>query len=397
VNPATTQSPKKISRSQFVLVALTLVALWFILCRQLSSEWSVNEQYSYGWFVPFFAAFLFWLRWEDREESRKEEVESRKRNRLIAGAIAVTALLILFPVRLFEVANPDWRPLDWIHTAAVATLTLLLIRTAGGNAWLRHFAFPVCFFFVAVPWMTPIEEPIVQGLMRTVAAAASETITLFGIPAQLEGNLIRVQTGLVGVNEACSGVRSLQTSFMIGLLFGELKRLSLAKRGLLVLGALAIAILANLARAFFLVWVAATQGIPAIDRWHDLAGYTIVGVVFLGSLGLAAFLGRRRRKVESRKAKVENATGATESKEEANERISSDLRPPNFLLSTFYFLLSNIDRLARCNRSRRRRLVPCPRERTGRARTVVGAVAGSGKGFPRHPSRRKNPPHSSIR
>ncbi|MBA2269000.1 MAG: archaeosortase/exosortase family protein [Chthoniobacterales bacterium] len=36
--------------------------LWFILCRHLSGEWSVNEQYSYGWFVPFFAAYLFWRR-----------------------------------------------------------------------------------------------------------------------------------------------------------------------------------------------------------------------------------------------------------------------------------------------------------------------------------------------
>src|SRR5881275_186877 len=43
---------------------LTLLALWFVLCRHLSGEWSVNEQYNYGWFVPFFAAYLFWLRWE---------------------------------------------------------------------------------------------------------------------------------------------------------------------------------------------------------------------------------------------------------------------------------------------------------------------------------------------
>ena len=54
----------------------------------------------------------------------------------------------------------------------------------------------------------------------------------------------------------------------------------------------AIAIVANFARAFFLVWVAATQNISAVDRWHDVAGYTIVGVVFVGSLGLSAWLGK---------------------------------------------------------------------------------------------------------
>jgi exosortase len=358
---------KELSRPRAVFAGLTLLALWFVLCRQLSGEWSINEQYSYGWFVPFFAAFLFWLRWEDRPpafakattrsgvdglpsrslgEGWKAEggmepagaerhgpgpkgeraggSESRReRNRLMA--IAIVALLALFPLRLFEVANPDWRPVDWIHAAVVIGLTLLMIWAAGGKPWLRHFAFPVCFFFVAVPWITPIEEPIVQGLMRTVAAVATETITLFGVPAQLEGNLIRVSTGLVGVNEACSGVRSLQTSLMIGLLFGELKRLSVGKRLALVVGALAIAVVANFGRAFFLVWVAGTQSVSAVDRWHDAAGYTIVGVVFLGSLGLAALLGRPRRQVGRRK------------EEGGNE----DHRPPPspFLLPPSYFLL----------------------------------------------------------
>jgi len=319
-----------IAKSQLALIALTLFALWFVLCRHLSGEWSVNEQYSYGWFVPFFAAFLFLLRWEDRPAAETRNAEGGMRNRIAIG-IAIGALIVLFPVRLFEVANPDWRPVDWVHTAAVATLTLLLIWTAGGKPWLRHFAFPICFFFVAVPWVSPIEDPVVQGLMRTVAAVATEVMTLFGVPAQLEGNLIRVSSGVVGVNEACSGVRSLQTSLMIGLLFGELKRLSVAKRCVLVFGALAIAIVANFARAFFLVWVAATQNISAVDRWHDVAGYTIVGVVFVGSLGLSAWLG----KGGSRKSEVGNGENFRRPEAAATENA---LRP-RFLLSTSYFLL----------------------------------------------------------
>jgi len=309
-----------IPRGQLVAGALALLGLWFVLCRQLSGEWSVNEQYSYGWFVPFFAAFLFWLRWEDRPPvdsgGRKSEIGGRKG---IAIGLAILVLLILFPVRLFEVANPDWRPLDWTHAAAVVALTLLVIWTAGGWAWVRHFAFPVCFIFAAVPWITPIEEPIVQGLMRSVAAVATETITLFGVPAQIEGNLIRVSTGLVGVNEACSGVRSLQTSLMIGLLFGELKRLSLARRGLLIIGAILLALLANLGRALFLIWIAAIQNVSAVDRWHDIAGYVIVALVFCGSLALAVAFAKGQRL----KATVEDGESGS----------------PKLLLSTFYFLL----------------------------------------------------------
>ncbi|MDQ2919419.1 MAG: exosortase/archaeosortase family protein, partial [Verrucomicrobiota bacterium] len=169
--------------------------------------------------------------------------------------IGIPALLLLLPVRLIEVANPDWRLLSWIHTLAAVTLTLLVIWWIGGKPWLRHFAFPVAFVLVAVPWFTGIEGPIIQGLMPTIASIATETLSLFGIPAEVQGNLIRINNGVVGVNEACSGVRSLQTSLMIGLLFGELKRLSVPKRFALIFGALAIAIIANFGRAFFLVWV----------------------------------------------------------------------------------------------------------------------------------------------
>ncbi|HVF70725.1 MAG TPA: exosortase/archaeosortase family protein [Chthoniobacterales bacterium] len=325
----------KPSRLPIIVAGLAMFALWFILCRHLSDEWSVNEQYSYGWFVPFFALLLFWLRWEDRPAAHAARVQapsSKLQSRTGIGVViaaAILALLVLAPVRLFEVANPDWRPLGWVHAAAVAAITLIVIWWIGGMPWVRHFGFPVAFFFVAVPWISPIEQPIVQGLMRVAAAVATEAITLCGIPAQLEGNLIRVSTGLVGVSEACSGVRSLQTSLMIGLLFGELKRLSVPRRFFLVLGAVVIAILANFGRAFFLVWVAATDSVAAVERWHDIAGYTIVAVVFLGSLLLTKALDRD--KVGSRNSEVGNGNGeATIGIEAASQR---------FLLPKSYFLI----------------------------------------------------------
>src|SRR4029077_3416071 len=212
------------------------------------------------------------------------------RRALVASLIALPALLILLPVRLFEIANPDSRLISWLHAAAVTTLTLLYIWYTGGMPWLRHFAFPILFASIAVPWLIQVEVPIVQGLMRAVAAVASETANLFAIPTQLEGNLIRIPNGVVGVNRACSGVRSLQTSLMIGLLLGELKRLSIWRRVALVAGAIAIAFIGNCARAFFLVWIAGTKGIAAVAHWHDVAGYSIVAAVFVGSLLLAILL-----------------------------------------------------------------------------------------------------------
>src|SRR5256885_1680222 len=298
-------------------MAFTLAALWFVLCRHLSSEWSVNEQYSYGWFVPFFAAFLFWMRWEDKPERRKAKGERRK------FGIAVGALLILFPVRLFEVANPDWRPLGWVHAFAVIAITFVVIYHAGGWPWVKHFSFPILFFLVAVPWVSPIEQPIVQGLMRIIASLAAETVSLFGIPAEVQGNLIRIANGVVGVNEACSGVRSLQTSIMIGLLFGELKRLTLLRRIALVGIAIAIALVANFLRALFLVAIAARENLAAVGKWHAVAGYAIVAIVFAGMIWLAGSVGRR---------KIIGGTGSVPS---IKQREDTEVVPPPITVNLF--------------------------------------------------------------
>src|SRR5438067_4655970 len=78
---------------------------------------------------------------------------------------------------------------------------------------------------------------------------------------------------------------------MISLLFGELKRLSVLRRLELVVGAVGIAVVANFIRAVFLVMVAATENFSEVTRWHDVAGYTILALVFFGTLGLAYLLG----------------------------------------------------------------------------------------------------------
>ena len=279
--------------ARLALPLLFFGALWFVLCRQLSGEWLVNEQYNYGWFVPFFALYLFWLRWQDRPDARSSEVRSQKSEVVwLPHSSAFPRFFSFCRFVFLKSQRPEWRPLGWIHAASVATLTLLYLWCVGGKPWVRHFAFPVAFFFVAVPWPTAVEVPIIQGLMRMVADVAAETAMLLGIPAQVEGNLIRVSTGLVGVNEACSGIRSLQTSLMIGLLFGELKRLSVLRRVALVVGAVIIALFANFVRAVFLVTVAATKNISEVGRWHDVAGYTIIALVFVSTMGLAYLLGK---------------------------------------------------------------------------------------------------------
>ena len=93
--------------------------------------------------------------------------------------------------------------------------------TASGRwRYVAFLAFPVLFCMTALPWPVWMEDYMVQSLMRGNARICAELMTLFGQPALAEGNLIQVGKAWVNVEEACSGIRSLQTAFMVSLFLG---------------------------------------------------------------------------------------------------------------------------------------------------------------------------------
>jgi exosortase/archaeosortase family protein len=112
-------------------------------------------------------------------------------------------------------------------------------------------------------------------------------LTALGIPAVAHGNVIEISAGLVGIDEACSGIRSLQATLMIALFFGELYRLPVTRRVWLVLAGIALAFVCNMARTFVLVWVSSRSGLGALDRWHDPTGIAILLVCFSGLWAVA--------------------------------------------------------------------------------------------------------------
>ena len=213
----------------------------------------------------------------------------------ITAGFAGLALFGLLPLRLIEVPNPDWRLVFWVHAALLTVLSLGLAAWCGGVPWVRHFAFPVGFLLLAVPWPSGLEQDIVQGLMRGVAAVAAEVMNVMAIPAEAQGNLIQVRGQLVGVDEACSGIRSLQTMLMGGCLLGELSRLSVPRRLALLGGGLLVAMVANVFRSSLLVWLAAQHGVAALEKYHDLAGISVLLIVFGGLLWINARLARGQR------------------------------------------------------------------------------------------------------
>ena len=270
------------SRLDLALLGLAAVFLWGGLIYKLTTDWSTNSQYEFGYFVPVLIVYLLARRWADRPSP-----SGQLSTWLLLTLTAFTLFLIL-PIRLVEEANPDWRPLTWVHAAVVISASLLAIGYAGGWRWIWHFAFPLLLILTAIPWPLAIEQSVIQSLARAVAEVTVELLGWIDIPALQRGNVIALPTGPLGVADACSGVRSLAGTLMASLFFGEYYGLRASRRLALVAGGLAIAFLLNLCRTFFLSWRAASEGIAAVSRWHDSAGYSIFLIAFAALWFLAS-------------------------------------------------------------------------------------------------------------
>jgi hypothetical protein len=74
--------------------------------------------------------------------------------------------------------------------------------------------------------------------------------------------------------------------------------------------AIVVALFANFIRAVFLVQVAATENLSEVSRWHDVAGYSIIALVFLATMALAYLFGKseiRNPKSETKGHGVQSA------------------------------------------------------------------------------------------
>jgi exosortase len=276
-----TESPgSELFAWHLLATAIVFALLWLEVINQLKAGWSLDPQYGYGWSVPFLALYLLWRCWPHRPAPPSA---SRKLpGQLLPAAAAVICAFLFLPLRFVAEANLDWRLISWVLTLVAIALTLSCLFLTGGSPWLRHFAFPIVFFLVAVPWPTHLEQVIVQHLMRVVTGINVALLNTVGIPALQLGNVIEVGAGLIGIEEACSGVRSLQATLMVSLFLGELYSFKIRLRILLVAAGALLAFFCNLVRTALLVWIGARNGTKAIEAWHDPAGLTILVVCLLG-------------------------------------------------------------------------------------------------------------------
>ncbi len=276
---------------QRILPFVVFGGLWYLLITHLSLHWATNSEYSFGWFGPVLCAYLFLIRWCTRPPTGSASSPRAK-------WVFWTAGFSVLPIWLVEQANPEWRLISWLLTFEVVILSLCAIYFLGGKSWLRHFAFSICFIFAVVPWPGDAETFITQSLMQAAAWVTVQGLNLFNIPALRYGNLIEVKTGLLGIDEACSGIRSLQATLMLSLFLGELYRANRRQRLVLVLSGMLIAFLCNVGRTFLLCWVAAEKGVQSVSIWHDRAGFAILSICFFLLWGVAHFLSKAPRTLQ---------------------------------------------------------------------------------------------------
>jgi exosortase len=286
---------------KWAIILLPLAYFWFRAINNLQVAWRSNPQYSYGLLVPFLCIGLLISRWHAVRTTGLQTTGQQTTGTFNLPGSSVSgqwsavwlfaALAFLYlPTRLIEAAVPEWNPIQWLLSLEAVGLTLCVIRLGKGRGWLRQLAFPICFFLVAVPWPTLVEIPIIQTLTRVSAAVVVDLLGLVGVPALTHGNVIEVSTGMVGIDEACSGIRSFQSSLMISLFFGEFYRLSRGRRWLLIPLGFLFSMTFNIGRMSLLTWIAAKKGVDAISEYHDPAGITIAVLCTFALWGLAALL-----------------------------------------------------------------------------------------------------------
>jgi exosortase len=256
---------------------LTALLVWVWAWRHLSIEWLSNDQYGYGLGVPVLFLLLAWRRWSGPMEPRKGGV---------VYALAAAGWVAFALGELLRWHDPIWRATGGLLAAGATLATVAALLRRGGGPLVRREMMPLVFAWTAVPWPVPLELALTQNLLHGVTSFTVVTLGLTGIPALQHGNAIELSAGMLGIDDACSGIRSLQAALMAAVFLGEYFRLGAARRAGLIAAGAALALGFNAGRVLALALVYNAQGAAAEGRVHDLAGGMETACIFLAILGV---------------------------------------------------------------------------------------------------------------
>ncbi len=249
-----------------VLIGALVAVLYFDVLAGLVENWSSDSDFSHGFLVPVFAAYLVW--------SKRKTILNKEDVHTWSGIAVVAFGLLTLVVGVYGAA---------IFLSRISLVIVLagLVLSFGGWRLLRELRFALLVLFLAFPLPAIIFNQITLPLQFLASKLASNLLTLFGVPVLREGNVIELPAMTLEVAEACSGIRSLMALFTLAVFYGYFLEKSFLRRAVLVVASIPIAIAANAVRIFGTgLCVQYWDPDKALGFFHEFSGW----VMFLVSL-----------------------------------------------------------------------------------------------------------------
>ncbi|HVU23894.1 MAG TPA: exosortase/archaeosortase family protein [Opitutus sp.] len=303
----------ELAKVNAVLLGVFLAALVTLLWP----HWRSDPDLSHGFLaLPLFLVLLH----ESRSGTQRFLPPGRARTSLLCVLLAF-GLLALCTSGVYAAA------LDWSHAlvAFVLSTSLSLLLAAGlvGFAADGIRLLPLNWSSVVAIVIWPLSAPIPPGsysrltiaLQLSLTEGVIQTLHLLGIAAVRHGNIIELGTATIGVEDACSGIRSLISCFFAGLFFSATMVRRTRHRVFLIVMSVVLAIVTNFLRSLTLTLLA-NSGLTISAGLHDATGFAVLGVTAVLLGGLALLLERRepprQRGVEAEEAFPTARTRATQ-------------------------------------------------------------------------------------
>lgn len=257
---------------------LVVIVLHRAEWASMVSTWMENETFAHGALIAPIAA---WLGWRERHRL----AGAARSTGGIAPLLAVAALGVVWIVGEAAQVNAPRQ------FAAVGIAVAVLAAGLGREAT-RTLAFPLAFLF----FMVPFGDFLLPTMMEWTAAFTVGAVRASGVPVYREGLEFVLPNGRWSVVEACSGLRYLIASVVLGTLYAHLwlrtTPMRLAFTGLCVV----VPILANWLRAYGIVMTGHLSGMTlAVGIDHLLYGWVFFGVVMFILFRIGMSMSRRER------------------------------------------------------------------------------------------------------
>ncbi|MBV8033999.1 exosortase A [Roseateles sp.] len=244
-----------------------LAALYFATGAAMVEIWNRSETFAHAWVVPPISAWLVW--------------------RMRADLASMTPrpapwwLLTLLPLGMLWLAG-DLAAANSATQFALMGMGVALVPALLGTAVASRMAFPLGFLFFAVPF----GDFLTPWLMDRTADFTVVALRATGIPVFREALQFVIPSGSWSVVQACSGIRYLMASVMVGTLFAYLNYRSNRKRWAFVGVAIVTPLVANWLRAYMIVMLGHLSG----NKLAVGVDHIIYGWVFFGLIMLAMFM-----------------------------------------------------------------------------------------------------------